>query len=89
MERQSLNFTNQANYQSTNDHLNDSGPDLNDGHSDDDQDGEVVEGSCSPAQMWTRKDIQVFKEAIIRDGGDGLIKVRRLTARTQLSLCCR
>lgn len=29
----------------------------------------------SAANMWTRKDISEFKEAIRREGGDGIIKV--------------
>ncbi|KAI1297924.1 Golgi resident protein GCP60 [Halotydeus destructor] len=36
---------------------------------------EEAEGTFAPAQMWTRKEIDLFKEAITKEGGEGIIKV--------------
>ena len=46
-------------------------------NNDDEEDDEepVSEGNYAPAQMWTRKEHQLFKDAITKEGGDGIIKV--------------
>lgn len=36
---------------------------------------EAEEGSFVAAQMWTRKEIDLFKDAIKKEGGEGVIKV--------------
>lgn len=36
---------------------------------------ETVENSIAGASMWTRKNVQLFKESIRSEGGDGIIKV--------------
>ncbi|XP_047501700.1 Golgi resident protein GCP60-like [Penaeus chinensis] len=45
-----------------------------DGGEEDSEDEETSQ-NVSPASMWTRRDIQDFKESIRREGGDSVIKV--------------
>ena len=66
------------------DDLNEENGDENEDDLDvEDEDHELAEeyyedDDVSPASMWTKKELQEFKDSIRTEGGDSIIKVRAL-----------
>lgn len=53
----------------------DSNDDIEDEHECTDECGFCADDDVSPASMWTKKELQVFKDSIRKEGGDSIIKV--------------